>query len=506
LALVVGRLIALGLIALALPGAAAAPAPVGATPPSQAHTVVVGLLADPVTLDAHRATDIVSGAILVNVCEPLVRLRDAGSRPEPALATTWATLDNRTWTFTLREGVRFHDGAAFDADAVLANVEDLRQRGTLRARAARLGPHAVSLTLEQPNAALLATLSQPLYCLLSPAALADTARPPVGTGPFRLASARPGLVELEALPSHWSGAPRLRRVTFRRLPDEGALVEALLSGAVDVTSALGPAAAERLHRKPRLAVDSRTGLNLCFVSINNERAPFTDRRVRLALAHALDRETLVRRVLAGHGEPARAPLPPLLAGASRPGGAAARDPGQARKLLAQAGLAQGFDTTLLFSAVPRPYLPAPHALAEQLRGELADVGVRVKLVEVPSWSEHTERAQRGAYDLALLGWQADTLDPNDFLSALLSSEAIGATNRSRYRSEAMDGLLRRGRRLADPAQRQAAYREAQALFQRDAPWIPLYHVAVLAVYRRDVQGLMPGPTGILRFDKVWKAR
>ena len=107
--------------------------------------------------------------------------------------------------------------------------------------------------------------------------------------------------------------------------------------------------------------------------------------------------------------------------------------------------------------------------------------------------------------MAILGWQADTMDPNDFLSALLASESVGATNRSRYRSEAMDTLLKRGRRGGGPAERLAAYEEAQALFQRDMPWAPLCHVSIFLASRRPVRGLIVDSTGLLRYDKTWKA-
>ncbi|HET9314140.1 MAG TPA: ABC transporter substrate-binding protein, partial [Vicinamibacteria bacterium] len=122
-------------------------------------TLVVGILADPVSLDPHRATDLVSAAIVSNVCDPLVRYRSDGSRPEAVLATTWATTDARHWTFTLRAGVRFHDGSPLDADAVVANLESLRNRRLFAGRAERVGPLVVALTLDRPNSALLATLA-----------------------------------------------------------------------------------------------------------------------------------------------------------------------------------------------------------------------------------------------------------------------------------------------------------------------------------------------------------
>ena len=153
---------------------------------------------------------------------------------------------------------------------------------------------------------------------------------------------------------------------------------------------------------------------------------------------------------------------------------------------------------------PRPYMPAPVRLAEALRADLAEVGVRLHLRPVPTWAEYMERATRGDYELALLGWQADTMDPNDFLSALLASDSIGTTNRSRYQSPAMDAILKRARMVGDPESRLAAYHEAQRLFQKDMPWVPLYHGSVFTVHRRTLRGLNLGPTGLLRYDKAWK--
>lgn len=468
-----------------------------------ADTLVVGILSDPVSLDPHRATDIVGAAIVSNVCEGLVRLKPGGARPEAALATAWATLDGRAWTFTLREGVRFHDGAPFDADAVVANLESLRRERAFPGRAERVGPHVVAITLEKPNAALLATLSQPFYSLQSPASLGQGR--PVGTGPFRFSPSRPGALELSAHAGYWGGAPRLARVLFLRLRNQDALLSALLGGQVDVTSAVGQEHVARLRENPELALESQTGLSIAFLSLNNQRAPFSDRRVRQALARAVDRDNLVTRALGGHGVPARNPIPPSLFGYGAFTKELILDRPAARRLLAEAGFPQGLETTLLAVDSPRPYLPTPLLLAERIREDLAQVGVRATLRQVASWAEYVERGSRGEYDMMVLGWQADSTDPNDFLSALVSSEAVGRTNRSRYHSPAMDSLLKRGRMAADPEERVAIYREAQELFQRDMPWIPLYHVSVFTASRRTVKGLALGPTGVLRYDKVWKA-
>jgi len=474
-----------------------------AAPPD---TLVVGTLADPLSLEPHRATDLLSAAIIANVCETLVSYHADGTRPKASLATTWANVNGRVWTFTLREGVRFHDGAPLDADAVVANLESLRRERGFPGQAQRVGPRVVTITLDRPNAALLATLSQPFFSLQSPRELARGATGrPVGTGPFRLRSARPGRVELTANPEYWGGPPRLRGVSFRRFRDDETLAAALLSGEADVSSAVGYARFKHLRASPEIALHSKTGLNLAFLSLNNERRPFDDRRVRQAISRTIDRPALVSRFLGGHGLPARNPLPPSLWGYSARTKDLALDRPGARRLLAEAGFPAGFDATLLAVDAARPYLPAPLAEAAQIRDDLAQVGIRVAIREVPTWAEYLETAGRGDYDMAVMGWQADTMDPNDFLSTLLASESVGVTNRSRYRSPAMDTLLKRGRRGGGPAERLAAYAEAQALFHRDMPWVPLYHVSIFLASRWSVRGLTVDSTGLLRYEKTWKA-
>ena len=470
-----------------------------------ADVLVVGTLADPAHLEPHLATDVVGAEIVANVCETLVRARPGSIRPEGLLATSWATADQRVWTFTLRAGIRFQDGSPLDAEAVIANLDHLRSVRGFPGRAARVGPYVVEVTLDKANAALLSTLSQPFFAMQSPRHLAGPGSDvPLGTGPYRLESSKPGLVDLAAFDGYWGGAPRLRHVLFRRHADEEALVRALVSGDADVSSAIGPAKAAALREQPGITLDSETGVNLAYLALNNERPPFTDARVRRALSRAVDRAGLVFDVLGGHGEEAHAPLPPTLLGHDTRARELVQDLDSARRLLADAHLAEGFETTLTVSRAPRPYLLEPLRVAARLRDDLARVGVKVRLREMPNWTEHVDITSRGEFDLALLGWQADTLDPNDFLSALLESGSIGTTNRSRYRSAAMDGLLKRARMDSAPATRLARYREVQELFQRDMPFVPLYHSSVFTAHRREVRGLVVGPTGILRYDKAWK--
>jgi peptide/nickel transport system substrate-binding protein len=470
-----------------------------------ADTLVVGTLAQPGNLAPHQATDIVGAEIVSSVCETLVRVRPGSLRHEGVLATSWASTDQRVWTFTLRRGVRFHDGADLDADAVVENLESLRRQRGFPGRSERLGPHVVQVTLDRPNSALLSTLSQPFFAMQSPGRLTGAGSDaPVGTGPFRFAGAREGTVELAAFVGHWAGPPRVQRLVFRRYADEGSLAKALASGEADVSSAIGPGPADRLRAESGVTLDSQTGLNVIYLALNNERTPFSDARVRRALSRAIDRASLVRDVLGSHAEPAHTILPSTLFGHDTRARELVLDLESARRLLAAAHVPEGFETTLAVSRAPRPYLLEPLRVAERLREDLARVGLAARLREVPTWSEHVGLTSQGDFDMALLGWQADTLDPNDFLTALVDSASIGATNRSRYRSEEMDRLLKRARMDRTPRARLDHYSRAQELLQRDMPLVPLYHASVFTAHRRDVLGLVIGPTGILRYDKAWK--
>jgi peptide/nickel transport system substrate-binding protein len=466
--------------------------------------LVVGLVGEPISLDPHRATDLVSAAIVGNVCEPLVRYSADGMRPEPALATAWATRDARHWTFTLRDNVRFHDGTPFDADAVLANLAAIARVRAFPAVAERQGAHVVTITLDRPDAALLATLSQPFFAMQSPREIERGGVLPVGTGPFRIVAVKASGVELEAHRGYWRGAPRLTHLLFPRLADEAALLDGLLAGRIDVAPSVGHDGAERARALDDVVVETRTGGNIAFLSLNNDRPPLDDRRVRQAIAHGIDRAALIARILGGHGEPARNPLPPALWGYGRRTPEIVFDRAAARRLLREAGHPQGIAAGLLVADAARPYNPDPLALARALAAGLAGIGVTVRVERAAGWGAFLERATRGAYDMAVMGWQADTPDPNDFLSVLLGSEFVGGTNRSRYRSAAMDVLLKQGRRGEDQRERSAIYLEAQSLFRRDMPWVPLFHVAVFNVHRRTVRGLSIGPTGLPRYDRVWK--
>src|SRR4029079_10380946 len=155
--------------------------------------------------------------------------------------------------------------------------------------------------------------------------------------------------------------------------------------------------------RPDTALDMRTGLNIAFLSVNNERSPWRDRRVRQALARAFERHALVQEALGGQGEPARNPLPPSLWGYATRTRELMLDRIVSRRLLREAGYADGLETTLLVVDAPRPYNPAPMRVAERVVADLAEVGIRTRMRQVSTWAEFLDKATRGDYDLAVMG-------------------------------------------------------------------------------------------------------
>ena len=426
-----------------------------------ADTLVVGTLADPASLEPHQATDIVAAEIVANVCETLVRVRPGSLRPEGVLATTWASPDQRVWTFTLREGVRFHDGAPLDADAVVGNLEHLRRERAFPGRAERVGPHVVQITLDRPNAALLSTLSQPFFAMQSPRRLAGAGERAAG----RHRALPPG-----ARPARPRRARGVRRALGRRpppapprvppLPRRGALSPGRSPrGRPTSPPRSAPAAPRRCAPTRRSPSTPRPGsTSSTWPSTTSGRRSTTPACAAPCPAPSTA-PRLVREVLGGHAEPAHTALPPTLFGHDTRARELVLDRDAARRLLAAARVPEGFETTLTVSRAPAPLppRPAPRRGAAARRPRRASASPFAS-ARWPTWTEHVDLTSRGDFDLALLGWQADTLDPNDFLTALLDSGSIGTTNRSRYRSPAMDGLLKRARMDSAPGTRLALYR------------------------------------------------
>lgn len=479
------------------------------------------------TLDPAQALDVDSIQVGRAIFEGLVRLKDGALEIEPWLAESWTADPGATvWTFTLRPRILFHDGTLCDAEAIAFSLRRQLDPGhpfhagfhdapplPLRKVAAveALDSRTVRITLSEPQAGFLLGLSLLQASAVSPAAVTasgqDFARRPVGTGPFHLAHWAPdGSVTLDANDAYWGPKPRLGQIVFWPVPDDAMRFQEFQLGRLDVMSGVPPTDAQRVERMPGARLHSLPGLSVAYLAMNTRQPPFDRRAVRRAVNHAINTEALVRLIYQGSAEVARGVLPPGVQGYNPALRGRAYDPDLARRLLAEAGLEGGFETTLWTTNVSRPYLPHPVEIAETIKGDLEAVGIRVSVVSV-NFNDFLEKTSRGEHGMCLFGWVMDTPDPDCFLTSTLGREPPPGDinlNVSNWRDSRVLDLLDRARIEIDPPRRADLYGQAQDIIRDEAPWAPLAFPRLLLAQSARVRGLVMQPTGDVRFAAAWK--
>ncbi|HCL29972.1 MAG TPA: ABC transporter substrate-binding protein, partial [Candidatus Latescibacteria bacterium] len=198
----------------------------------------------------------------------------------------------------------------------------------------------------------------------------------------------------------------------------------------------------------------------------------------------------------GLAVPAVNPIPPMMWSYHDGIGGYAYDPARARALLAEAGLADGFDTELWVMTAPRPYMPQPEKIVQAIQSDLEQVGIRAHIVTL-DWATYLAKVQDGQHGMCVLGWTGDNGDPDNFLYVLLDKTAAvkPAQNVAFYKSDEFHHVLLEARRSVDVAERTRLYRQAQEIVHRDAPWVPLMHATQTIAFRSDVEGFELHPTG-----------
>jgi peptide/nickel transport system substrate-binding protein len=492
-------------------------------------TLIVGRASDPLGLDPARVTDSESQETCEQIFEHLVRYRRNSMEVEPALATDWqVSPDGRQWTFHLRQGVTFHDGSPFTADAVVFSLE--RQRDPAHPdhradfvywdasfrniqRVEKIDDYTVRIVIERPYAPFLANLAMVPVSILSPQAVraagAGYDRHPVGTGPFKFVEWIPGeRVVLAANDRYWGGRPQLGFLVFRPIRDPRQRLQAMEGNAIDVAYGLAPHDLPFVRLHPDLVLHRIAGNNVAYLAMNTQKAPFRDVRVRRAVNHAINRLAMVKLINQGMAVPAKGPLPPTVWSYRDDLPEYPFDRALARSLLQEAGVDPRLRPKLYTSADARPYLPAPERVARIIAQSLREVGLEVEIVAQPL-AKHQRSINNGEHDLCLHGWIGDNGDPDNFLYLLLDVDNTTpglAHNVAFYRNLALHQFLIRARESGDRAERERLYGQAQRMVHEDAPWVPLWHADFTGVSHRDVVGLRLHPGGLVYYWNVRHAR
>lgn len=456
-----------------------------------AQVLVTALPVNPTSLDPHRAIEGYSFMVTNALYDTLVRRGPDGAF-EPGLAVAWSRPEPTVLRLELRRGVTFHDGHPLDAETVAASLRRLVDpatgaRGSFLLTAVSaievIDAHTLDLVNDPPFVPLLANLGFPATAIVPIGAGAALGRAPIGTGPFRFVAWREGeVVELEANPDYWGGAPALAGVRYLVMPERAAQLIAFRAGDLHLIHDLSPDAYHALEGMPGVELVRYPSDRTTYLGFNLEQPLVQDDRVRRAIAHAIDRELLVEALFRGLALPPAGPLSPLVRFALGEPDPYVFDPERARALLLEAGAA-GASLTLDLATDGDL-----DDVATYVQAALGDVGLRVELRR-NDFPTFFDRLQTGAHALDIGFWGSDTLDPDFMLSIALHSREVGSNNSSRYVNEAFDELIERAAASDDDAQRAALYVEAQRLAMTDLPLLPLYHHVGTYAARSEVQGL-----------------
>ncbi len=489
-------------------------------------TLVFAQAQDTVALDPHTVTDGFSVNNVSNIFDTLVRYVADSTAVEPSLAESWTvTPDNLVWTFKLRKGVKFHDGTPFNAEAVKFNYDrqidekNPYHNGTFEYAEFTfqnvksvdvVDEFTVRWTLSAPYAPFLINQAMFSTGIASPTAIKkygkDFFKNPVGTGPFKFVEwEQKDHITLEANKDYWAGRPCVDRLIIRGIPDNTVRLLEMEKGTVHIMDQVNPPDYDRIRGNNDLVLFIGPGLNTGYLTMNTEVAPFSDRRVRQAVNHALDRNALIKAFYGGIASPATNPFPPTMWGYNKKVQPYEYSVDKAKKLLAEAGFANGFTTELYWPNRSRPYLPQAQKTAEAIQQQLAQAGIQAKLVTF-EWGTYLAKLRNGEDPMALIGWTGDNGDPDNFLYVLLDKDNAvrgKAQNYAFYKSDPVHRLLIQAQRVSDQAARAALYEQAQEIIHRDAPWAPLVHASRVAGYRKDVQNYFPHPLDIRWLHRVW---
>ena len=478
--------------------------------------LVIAFGTDPESLDPNKISSAPAGMVLTHIAETLLTMTEE-LEVAPLLAESWEfSEDARVLTLYLRKGVKFHDGTPFNAEAVKINLERFRRavfQFLLYPRVQEIevvDEYTVKLHLDMPFAPLIAHLTHNFIAMVSPKQIAELPEgqdimAPVGTGPFKFHSwVRGEYVRLVKNPEYWGQPPYVDAVVFRVVPSDATRLVLLETGQVHAIMRVPPLDAPRVAATPGLELVKVPSVRTIYIGFNNQRAPWTDVRVRQALNYAVDKEAIVKEILGGAGGVSTAPIMPLIFGYSAQN-PYPYDPEKARKLLDEAGIPWGFKCTL-YHPTGRYMMDA--AIAEAVQAYLREVGIEAELITM-EWAAYLaflrKPVEEATYDMFLLGWGCVTLDADYGLFPLLHSgewPTKGWAN-TFYKNPQVDALLEKGRVTVEPEARKAIYADVIKILWEDAPWLFLHYEVQINAQSTKVKGLIHHPREYILAHRAW---
>ncbi len=494
------------------------------TPP---NVLVVGQIAEPKSLDPHAVTAVNDFRILMNIYDGLVRYKDGTLEVEPALAKSWTISDDGTvYTFKLREGVTFHDGSPFNAEAVKFNFDRMLDENhpyhdtgpfplsfffssvdTVTA----VDDLTVEFKLKEPYAPFLSNLAYPTGLIVSPEAVkqygSEFGRHPSGTGAYKFAEWEANSkVVVTRNDDYWDGAPSLEAVIYRPITDANTRIAEMLSGGLDIMVEVPPDSLQQFRTDANFTVHEQAGPHVWFLILNAKEGPFAKKEIRQAANYAINKKALVDNILQGTAEVAAGPTPPAFAWAYddklQP---YPYDPEKAKAMLKEAGY-NGEPVTFYVTEGGSGMLD-PIAMGTAIQADLQAVGMKVN-IETYEWNTFLGKVNpglEGKADMAEMAWMTNDPDTLPFLALRTGAwPDKGGFNSGYYSNPKVDKLLEEARRSTDQAERAKLYKQMQEIVHDDAPWVFVANWKQNAVTRASVENFKLQPSFFLMLQKVAK--
>lgn len=529
-------LAAAAVVALALSGCAESTR--GDQKDTSDRTLIFGTAGEPKVLDPAMATDGESFRIARQVYETLLTHEEGGTAIVGGLAERWENSpDGKTWTFYLRQGVKFHDGTDFNAEAVCFNFDRwFNWSGPMQHPAvstywqdtfggfaknedSSLPPskyksctakdtHTAVIEFNEVSSTLPGAFTLTAFSISSPKALKennadavtingeDIVYPEyalttgVGTGPFKIVSWDRTNKEtvLERNDDYWGSKAKVKRLIFKTIPDETARRQALESGEIHGYDLVAPADVPKL-KEAGFNVPTREAFNVLYLGMGQDNPILAKLEVRQAIAHAVNRESIVSSKLPPGAEVATQFMPPSLDGWSPDVKTYEYNPEKAKQLLASAGAA---GATLKFyypTEVTRPYMPDPKAIFESIKADLEAVGLKLEIVP-QVWAQYTDTVRKGTPDLWLLGWTGDYNEGYNFIGTF-----FGAPKPADFQFEnpQLHAALKAVDEEPNRDKRTEMYKEINKQIMEFLPGLPISHSPPSIAFAKNLTGIKPSP-------------
>ena len=468
-------------------------------------TVVMAIKADIATLDPHFSATIYNEQVYVNIYDTLITIDESGDFI-PCLAKDWdISEDKLTYTFKLEEGVKFHNGEELKASNVVFSLNRAKTSPYLANQTAQIenaiaiNEYTVQITLNEPYAPFLLSMDQ-IYILNEKAVIESGeayGENPVGTGPYKLVNHAIGeKVVLERFEEYFQEPASIKNVEFQVITDPNTAVIALETGEVDFTYTMPMISRQGIIDNPELTTHEIESINLNYLLMNTEVAPFNNKLVRQAINYAIDKDTIIQIVEEGMGQETKSIFNEYTFGYSENVKGYEYDPQKAKQLLKDAGYPEGFVVTL------KTLEGNPKKIMEIVQENLKNIGITAE-IEVNEANAYVQDAMSGNYNM---GFMAVTLGQDaEFYSVCFKSDAINGFNMSRYSNPRVDELFDEAKTIVDRSERLQRYEELTQIIMDDAVIVPIYFPIKVYAADKDLNISNISVKGTLRiYDMSWK--